>query len=153
MISKETFCTAFSLIKQQAAINTEFSLALEKVGDGHFIFGTDNKYLEALLMVLKEAINDKYDYIDWWLYEATPDYKVWSNDEKKEWTLDTPEALYDFIINETQILTAYPVNIKCPGREWRYEKLAKETVRDNTALPELQPATLMQSGDLCIILN
>lgn len=52
-------------------------------------------------MVLKEAINDKYDYIDWWLYEATPDYKVWSNDEKKEWTLDTPEALYDFIINET----------------------------------------------------
>ena len=101
MISKETFCTAFSLIKQQAAINTEFSLALEKVGNGHFIFGTDNKYLEALLVVLKEAINDKYDYIDWWLYEATPDYKVWSNDEKKEWTLDTPEALYDFIINET----------------------------------------------------
>ena len=52
-------------------------------------------------MVMKEAVNDKYDYIGWWLYEATPDHKVWSNDQKKEWTLDTPEALYDFIVNET----------------------------------------------------
>lgn len=101
MISKTTFCAAFSLIKQQSAINEDFSRALEKVGDGHFVFGTDNKYLEALLMVLKEAVNDKYDYIGWWLYEATSDHKVWSNDQKKEWTLDTPEALYDFIVNET----------------------------------------------------
>ena len=62
MISKATFCAALSLIKQQSAINEEFSKALEKVGDGHFVFGTDNKYLEALLMVMKEAVNDKYDY-------------------------------------------------------------------------------------------
>ena len=48
MISKATFCAALSLIKQQSAINEEFSKALEKVGDGHFVFGTDNKYLEAL---------------------------------------------------------------------------------------------------------
>ena len=100
MISKETFCKALSLIKQQETINHEFSLALDKVGDGHFVFGVHNKFYEALLMVLKESINDKYDYIEWWLYEAS-DYKVWSNDEKKEWLLDTPEKLYDFIVNES----------------------------------------------------
>ena len=32
------------------------------VGDGHFIFGTDNQYLTAILLVLKEAVDDKYDY-------------------------------------------------------------------------------------------
>ena len=46
-----------------------------------------------------------------------------------------------------KILTAYPVNILCTGRERRYVKLTKETARDNAALPEVQPATLMQPGD------
>ena len=61
MISKETFTKAMELIKEQDNINREFSLALEKVGDGHFIFGVENKYLDALLMVLKESIGDKTD--------------------------------------------------------------------------------------------
>lgn len=100
MLSKDTFCKALLMIKQQEATNAEFSQALQKVGDGFFVFGTDNKFLEALLMVLKEAINDEYDYIGWWLYDATSDYTVWSEDKKKEWVLKTPEALYDFITEE-----------------------------------------------------
>ncbi|MBQ7504688.1 MAG: hypothetical protein IJT79_05155 [Ruminococcus sp.] len=100
MLSKDTFCKALLMIKQQEATNEEFSQALNKVGNGFFAFGTDNKFLEALLMVLKETVNDKYDYIDWWLYEATSNYTVWSEDMKKEWVLDTPEALYDFIVEE-----------------------------------------------------
>ena len=38
------------------------------------MFGVNNKYYEALMMVLKETVNDQYDYISWWLYEATPDF-------------------------------------------------------------------------------
>ncbi len=53
-------------------------------------------------MLLKESVNDQYDYIDWWLYEATPEYKVWTEDETKEWILKEPEALYDFIVTECQ---------------------------------------------------
>ena len=45
-------------------------------------------------------MNDKYDYIDWWLHEATPDYRVWTEDMEKEWCLKEPEALYDFIRDE-----------------------------------------------------
>lgn len=54
------------------------------------------------MLVLKEAVNDKYDYISWWLYEGEPDYKVWSSDNTEEWNLTEPEALYDFIVNECQ---------------------------------------------------
>lgn len=100
VISKELFCKAIRLLQEQEAIDNEFGRALQKVGNGHFVFGTENKYREALLMVLKDGLNDQYDYTDWWLYEGAPDYKVWSEDESREWDLTEPEALYDFITTE-----------------------------------------------------
>ena len=99
-ISKELFCNAIQLLQEQEAVDDEFGRALQKVGNGHFVFGTENKYREALLLVLKAGLNDKYDYIDWWLYEGAPDYKVWSEDESREWDLTEPRALYDFITTE-----------------------------------------------------
>ncbi len=101
LLSKETFCKALSLIKEQEAINDEVCTALSKVSDC-FSFGSDSKCLEALLMVMKEAVNDQYDYIGWWLYEATEDYKVWESDGSREWCLKEPEALYDYIVTECQ---------------------------------------------------
>ena len=41
-------------------------------------------------------------YISWWLYDAAPDYEVWTDDEKTKWCLMEPEALYDFIRDECQ---------------------------------------------------
>ena len=37
---------------------------------------------------------------DWWLYEGTPNYKIWNEDESIEWDLTEPETLYDFITTE-----------------------------------------------------
>lgn len=101
-ISKETFTKALELIKEQERINDEFGKALNLVGNGFFAFGCDNRFLEALLLVLKDALNDQYDYIGWWLYEATPDYQVWTDDHSKEWCLKAPGDLYDFILTECQ---------------------------------------------------
>lgn len=101
MITKDSFCKCLALIREQEQINEQFSKALDLVGNGHFVFGTENRYLTALLLVLKEAMNDQYDYIDWWLYD-TSDYMIWSGDETKEWCLKEPEALYDFIVTEGQ---------------------------------------------------
>lgn len=101
MIGKDTFCKCLALIQEQEQINEQFTKALKLVGNGHFVFGTENRYLTALLLVLKEAMNDKFGYIDWWLYD-TSDYMIWSGDEKKEWYLKKPEALYDFILSEGQ---------------------------------------------------
>lgn len=97
MLSKEGFCKALQMIKEQESIDEQFSKALDLVGDGHFVFGAENKYLLALRDVLKESVNDQYDYIDWWLYEATDDYTVWEADCTMKYCLKEPEALYDFI--------------------------------------------------------
>lgn len=61
----------------------------------------------ALRDVLKEAVNDQYDYIDWWLYEATDDYTVWEADCTMKYCLKDPEALYDYI---TGTLKPVPVS-------------------------------------------
>ena len=103
LLSKDTFCAALRMVKEQEAINEEVATALCKVSDGLGTFGCDNKWFDALMMVLKETVNDQYDYIEWWLYEATEDYKVWEDKESgKEWCLKEPEALYDYIVTECQ---------------------------------------------------
>ena len=101
MLTKDTFCKCLAMIQEQDQINEQFSKALDLVGNGHFVFGTGNRYLTALHLAFKEAMNDQYDYLDWWLFE-TSDYMIWTGDEKKEWCLKEPEALYDFIVTECQ---------------------------------------------------
>lgn len=102
MLSKETFCKALELVLEQERIDNAFSDALQTVGNGHYVFGSPNKNYEALMLVLKEAVNDRYDYISWWLYEGAPDYEVSTADGTQTWVLKEPEALYDYIVTECQ---------------------------------------------------
>lgn len=102
MLSKETFCEALRKIQAQKNRDEQFSKVLTLMGDGHFVFEGGAPLLAALLDVLKEAVNDQYDYISWWLCDAAPDYEVWTDDEKTKWCLKEPEALYDFIRDECQ---------------------------------------------------
>ena len=102
MLSKETFCEALRKIQAQKDRDEQISKALTQMGAGHFVFEGGAPLLAALLDVLKEAVNDQYDYISWWLYDATPDYEVWTDYEKTMCCLTEPEALYDFIRDECQ---------------------------------------------------
>lgn len=98
MLDKLTFCAALQKIKLQEEIDARFSKALEEVGNGHFVYGTENKYKSALLDVLKAAMNDKYDYIEWWLYE-TDNYTVTETVNGKETCFDltSPQSLYEYL--------------------------------------------------------
>ena len=60
MLSKETFCTALRMIKEQEKIDEAFTDALALICDGHSVYGTKNKCLSALRLVLKEAVHDRY---------------------------------------------------------------------------------------------
>lgn len=100
-LSKLTFCEALRLIKQQSEIDCKFSKALQEMGNGYFAFGCENKYLDALLLVLREAMDDKCEYISWWLYD-TDDYTVTADGGNKVWHLEEPEALYDFLMDDCE---------------------------------------------------
>ena len=100
MLSKETFCKALRMIQEQRATDRQFTKALELVGNGHFVFGSPNLYLDAALLVLSEASGDRYEYIEWWLVESSKDHIVRNADGSKEWNLSTPELLYDYLLEE-----------------------------------------------------
>lgn len=100
MISRDTFITVLQLIREQEEINDKVEAVLDLVGDGHFVYGVKNKLHQATMLLLKEDCNDRYDYIDWWLYEST-DHVV--SDDTKEWHLDTPDDLYDFLVENQEL--------------------------------------------------
>lgn len=77
-------------------------ICVSKICDGFPVFDSENQYLIALRELLKYTMQDQYDYIGWWLYEA-PDagYTVWWDDEDgKEIRVDLtePGALYDYLV-------------------------------------------------------
>lgn len=94
---------------------------IERIMDGLVDFGDDPRLLE-LYKTLCRHVYYKYPAlvgehtalfrlqfeetedgdISWWLYDAAPDYEVWTDDEKTKWCLMEPEALYDFIRDECQ---------------------------------------------------
>ena len=102
MITKAVFCKALQMISEQGKINDKGEEAIDRGGDGHSVFGSNNNYCDTLLQVLKEAVNDHYDYIDWWLHDSQNDHRVWAAGTMEAWDLNTPEALYDFLQHECQ---------------------------------------------------
>jgi len=99
MISKEEFCKAIALIRQQEETDRTFAKALELVVDGRFVYGTENKYLEAASHLLSSIFRDTSDWISWWLYE---DVEKVIYDGDNEIPVETPEQLYDFLVSEMQ---------------------------------------------------
>lgn len=95
MISKETFCQVITLMQEQDQINEQVEKALELVADRVFFFGAHNRNSKAVRILLKEIFHDKYDYLDWWLYEQVEKVIYW---EDRSFDVSTPEAFYDYMI-------------------------------------------------------
>lgn len=105
-ISKDLFVKIIKLIQEQHSTNVTVSDALELVCDSRVVFGANNKFYEALMLLLKTLCNDIHNYIEWWLYDNVE--KVIYSTETKTilWELDTPEDLYDFILDSQPYWTA-----------------------------------------------
>jgi hypothetical protein len=107
-ISRETFVTVMNKIKEQQEIDDRIGDALETVCGGWVCFNSENKNLEALLMLLQEVFVDIYDYIGWWLYETvekiitTETTGPFGTIVERKWDVTTAEALYDFMLNSRQ---------------------------------------------------
>ena len=100
MLTKETFIKAIGTIRKHEELKDRLDAICREFGDFRPCLDFGNLHLQALLAVLKEAMNDQDDYISWWLYEGAPDYEIWTADESKKWVLKEPEVLYDYITTE-----------------------------------------------------
>ena len=95
MISKETFCKVIALMQEQDQVNEQVEKALELVADRVFFFGAHDRNNKAVRMLLKEIFHDKFDYLDWWLYEQVEKKIYW---EDRSFDVSTPEAFYDYMV-------------------------------------------------------
>ena len=98
LISRKLFVDTLVGIKKEFENRDNAEKELEKLGMRFNIDRTP--FLESMLEILKEIVPDPYDYIGWWLYDAS-DYCVsWEEDGQKiEKDLQDPNDLYDFLLD------------------------------------------------------
>ena len=98
MLSKETFVRALRLIQEQADIMGAVRQQLGRLGEKPTYFNIDSLHLQALLEVLAEVMEDKNDWIEWWLYEDVEKLVSWEeNGVEVTADLTDPEDLWEFL--------------------------------------------------------
>lgn len=107
MLPRKLFNTAIGVIQKVETQRIAFNDALSAVCDGYPIFDVDISGLgncqTVLLMMLKESMHDRDDFISWWLFEDVDKEIRWlNNDGKIERIvhLDTVDQLYDYLVDE-----------------------------------------------------
>lgn len=106
MLPRELFNTTISVIQEVETQRVAFNDALSAVCDGYPIFDVDISGLgncqTVMLMMLKESMRDRDDFIPWWLFEDVDKEIRWlNNDGKIERIvrLDTVDQLYDYLMD------------------------------------------------------
>lgn len=103
MISKKTFVDTINKIIKYANMNDTIT-SIYRENDVEYFPGQYFEYEGMVVKILSDAMDDRNDWIGWWLYEGdygrdvTP--KSASYSEKEYIDLTTPEKLYDFLYNE-----------------------------------------------------
>lgn len=107
-ISETVFVETLKRIQEEYERILKFDKALSEISDSFFICNAGEGYLNALLDILEDVMNDKstpkYDsYIRWWLFDNV-EKKIWfeNDDERTEIDLTTPESLYKYL-NERKV--------------------------------------------------
>ena len=105
MIKKETFVQAIRAIQLQEEETDQLNAIYRKMTGGMGYLSFNGVVHEALLQTLADAMDDQFQYIEWWLYEAPKDSKsvFWEEDGKVvSIDLAEPDALYDYLVQSVR---------------------------------------------------
>ena len=95
MISKELFLEVIDLIKKQEENDRKITEVLPLFCDGNGLLFTGQKYYyKALIKLLKDGMNDRGNYIEWWLYEDV-EKVIYCKDDDID--VSTAEKFSDFL--------------------------------------------------------
>ena len=107
MITLETFKKCIKAIQHQDEIDKQLTDLL--IGDGCSGWVTTGEELiNSMRALLKDSMNDQYDFIDWWLYDVDKDKrKVWERKKNEfcdeiqlTYDLEDLDSLYYYILGE-----------------------------------------------------
>ena len=108
MITLETFKKCVKAIQHQDEIDKQLTdLLIGSECSGWVTTGEE--LINSMRALLKDSMNDQYDYIDWWLYDVDEgERKVWENKKdlsseqslRFEYNLEDLDSLYYYILGE-----------------------------------------------------
>ena len=108
MITLETFKKCVKAIQHQDEIDKQLTdLLIGSECSGWVTTGEE--LINAMRALLKDSMNDQYNYIDWWLYDVDEgERKVWENKKdpsseqslRFEYNLEDLDSLYYYILGE-----------------------------------------------------
>ena len=104
MLKRETFVDAISKIKKHEELRDRLDTVCREFGSFRPSLDFGNLHLQALLDVLREVMNDKHDYISWWLFEGTDQTVSW--EQEGQWVtveLKDAGALYDYLVEYNKV--------------------------------------------------
>lgn len=109
MITKEEFQKAIEALRQQNAVDDNFQTHMEAAFPGSYAPIYENLLWTLSVHLLELLMEDPYKYIGWWVWETHfgkehPNVTWTSPDGETEkvWVLDTPENLYDFLVENAK---------------------------------------------------
>lgn len=99
VLKRETFVSAIDKIRKHEELMDKANKVFREFGDFAPSLDFGSLHLEALLAVLKDAMNDEYDYISWWLYDDVDHTITWmQGDYECSRDLNDVNALYDYLV-------------------------------------------------------
>lgn len=105
-LNKELFVQTLKVIKEGYERRNKFNDAISDICSSWFVCNVGEEWLKQLITLLEYLMEDEpssksSSIIDWWLFEKV-DKKIWweENGQKIERDLTTPEALYDYLVEE-----------------------------------------------------
>lgn len=108
MITLKTFKKCVKAIQHQDEIDKQLTdLLIGSECSGWVTTGEE--LINAMRALLKDSMNDQYNYIDWWLYDVGEgERKVWENKKdpsngqslRFEYNLEDLDSLYYYILGE-----------------------------------------------------
>lgn len=101
MLKRETFLRAIQAIQQQEKLTERLNEVYREMTDGLGFLVMDGFTVRALIKTLEDGMEDKAEYVSWWLYEAPENSKTvsWEEDGKTiSVELSDVNVLYDFLV-------------------------------------------------------
>lgn len=109
MITKEEFLKVIDAIKQQNTVDDNFHTHMELAFPGSYAPIYENGIWALSILLLELAMEDHYEYVNWWIYKTNYGKREnmttvsWTEDgQKMSVKLTTPEALYDFLVENAK---------------------------------------------------
>lgn len=102
-IRRKQFVSILESIQKGLEKRDKFSSAMEEISDSYFVCELGNEWLNASIMLLEKAVEDKNETISWWLLEDVekviyipPGHPDNPQGQEIPVQVDTPDRLYSY---------------------------------------------------------